>query len=95
MALPAAPRVPVTPLAPPQSGATRLLWGLPLDLNREDERTLQVLPGIGPTRARAIAAARPYCRPADLERVPGIGPATLRRLAGKIAASGPKALCGD
>jgi competence protein ComEA len=81
--------------APPDRGAARLLWGLPLDLNREDERTLEALPGIGPTRARAIVAARPFCKEADLSRVPGIGPVTLRRLAGRVAASAPKALCGD
>jgi competence protein ComEA len=86
----------VRPVSPaPRSGAARLLWGLPLDLNQEDPRTLEALPGIGPARARAIAAARPFCRPSDLGRVPGIGPATLRRLAGQIAASGSKSACGD
>ena len=95
VALPAAPREnrPVSP--PPSRGAARLLWGLPLDLNHEDPRALEALPGIGPSRAHAIAAARPFCRPSDLERVPGIGPITLHRLAGQIAASGPKSTCGD
>jgi len=94
-ALPLAPRAQRPVAAPPAGGAARLLWGLPLDLNREDPRTLEVLPGIGPSRARAIAAARPFCRPSDLGRVPGIGPVTLRRLAGQVAASGPKSKCGD
>jgi competence protein ComEA len=87
------PRPPTA--GPPSRGAARLLWGLPLDLNREDERTLQVLPGIGPTRARAILAARPFCKAEELLRVPGIGPATLRRLAWRIAASAPNTDCGD
>jgi hypothetical protein len=69
---------------PPERGAARLLWGLPLDLNREDVRELEALPGIGPGRARAIVAGRPHCALADLDRVPGIGPVTLRRLAGKV-----------
>lgn len=73
------------PGPPPRAGAARLLWGLPLDLNHEDERTLEALPGIGPTRARAIRAAGPFCRVAELERVPGIGPVTLRRLHGQVA----------
>jgi hypothetical protein len=83
------------PVRPPARGAARLLWGLPLDLNREDERTLQVLPGIGPRRARAIFEARPFCKQEQLLRVPGIGPVTLRRLAGRIAASPPNTGCGD
>lgn len=81
---------------PPQAGAARLLWGLPLDLNREDERTLEVLPGIGPTRARAIRAARPFCRVSDLRRVDGIGPVTLSRLAGRLTISPPRPIsCRD
>ena len=81
---------------PPSAGAARLLWGLPLDLNREDERTLEVLPGIGPTRARAIRAARPFCHISELRRVPGIGPATLGRLAGQVVVSLPRPLsCRD
>ena len=94
-ALPAPPREPRPASPPPASGAARLLWGLPLDLNHEEPRTLETLPGIGPRRAQAIAAARPFCRLADLARVPGIGPATLRRLAGQVAAFGPKSVCGD
>lgn len=92
-ALPPAPRAPRPHSSPPAAGAARLLWGLPLDLNREDERSLEALPGIGPTRARAIAASRPFCRLSDLARVPGIGPRTIRRLAGQVTASGPE--CRD
>ena len=95
MALPGGPDPSRPTAGVPSRGAARLLWGLPLDLNREDERALQALPGIGPSRAEAIVAGRPFCRPDDLARVPGIGPITLRRLRGKIAARGPKAACGD
>ena len=69
---------------PPQHGAARLLWGLPLDLNHEDARALEALPGIGPGRARAIVTSRPFCAIAELDRVAGIGPVTLRRLAGRV-----------
>jgi competence protein ComEA len=92
--LPLPEQSPPPEAAPPPSGAARLLWGLPLDLNREDVRTLEVLPGIGPTRARAIAAARPFCHPSELRRIPGIGPVTLQRLAGRVAVFAP-AFCGD
>jgi competence protein ComEA len=69
---------------PPERGAARLLWGLPLDLNHEDARALEALPGIGPGRARALVSGRPYCTVEDLHRVSGIGPVTLGRLAGRV-----------
>lgn len=56
-----------------------------LDLNRATEADLLRLPGIGPTKARAIVAYRqargPFASVAELVRVPGIGPATLAGLA--------------
>ena len=79
------PTMPARPAAqPPERGAARLLWGLPLDLNREDASAIEALPGIGPGRARAIVAERPLCTFDDLDRVSGIGPVTLRRIAGKV-----------
>ena len=81
------------PGAPPPRGAARLLWRLPLDLNREDPAQLEVLAGIGPTRARAIAAGRPFCRVSDLDRVTGIGPRTLSRLRGQVSIPDPPAAC--
>jgi hypothetical protein len=65
-------------------GPGRLLFGLPLDANFADAATLEVLPGIGPARARAWVLERaraPLCGLRDLERVPGIGPRTSARLA--------------
>ena len=70
--------------AAPEAGAARLLFGLRLDLNREPPDQLEALPGIGPARARAIAAGRPHCTVAELTRVPGIGPVTLSRVAGFV-----------
>lgn len=63
--------------AAPLRGPARLLHGLRLDANAADAADLEVLPQIGPARARALAAARqerPFCGPVDLERVSGIGP---------------------
>ncbi|MEN8162084.1 MAG: helix-hairpin-helix domain-containing protein [Myxococcota bacterium] len=78
-------RRPARPLArPPAAGAARLLFGLRLDPNREPAAALEALPGIGPARARAIVAGRPYCRVAELTRVPGIGPVTLSRIADRL-----------
>jgi competence protein ComEA len=94
-ALPASPNHSRPPaVAPPAAGAARLLWGLALDLNREDARSLEALPGIGPIRARAIVAARPFCHPRELLRVPGIGPVILRGLAERVEVRQPPASCG-
>ena len=76
-------------LAVSASGPKGLLFGRPLDLNREPASTLEVLPGIGPRRAAAIVAAReerPFETVSDLVRVKGIGPATVARLSGLVCA---------
>ena len=73
---------------PALRGPARLLYGLPLDPNRADAATLEVLPGIGATRAQAILdarAERPFAKVAELGRVPGIGPTTLARIAPYLA----------
>lgn len=86
---------PVAPLPRPArlEGAAGLLWGVPLDLHRADTEALQVLPGIGPARARAIVAARcrrPFHSLADLRRIRGIGPRTVARLAGQAEVRDPR-----
>ena len=60
--------------------AEDLLFGGWLDLNRAEAQALEALPGIGPARARAIAAARPFSSLDELERVRGIGPKTRAAL---------------
>jgi competence protein ComEA len=78
-------------------GAARLLFGLPLDLNRADAAALEALPGIGPGRAEAIVRARraaPFCGVAELDRVPGLGAATRARLAPFVATPAPTG-CAD
>ena len=72
---------------PPVRGPARRLFGLALDPNRASPASLETLPGIGPSRAAAIAAARskaPFCEFGDLDRVPGIGPRTLEKLSGLL-----------
>jgi len=44
-----------------------------VDLNSADEATLESLPGVGPTTARAIVAARPFHSVNDLKEVKGVG----------------------
>ncbi|UCE88028.1 MAG: helix-hairpin-helix domain-containing protein [Deltaproteobacteria bacterium] len=78
-------------------GPARRLFGLGIDPNRADATTLEVLPGIGPSRAAAIVEARstrPFARVEDLTRVRGIGPVTLARIRALLwIASGPTASC--
>jgi competence protein ComEA len=86
--------VPARPLAEaPAEGAARLLFALRLDLNHEAPEQLEALPGIGPARARAIVAGRPYCAVEELTRVPGIGPVTLRRILGSVEVR--RGRCGE
>ena len=64
-------------------GPARRLFGLPIELNCADARTLETLKGIGSVRARSIVeerARRPFERVDDLLRVHGIGPKTLENL---------------
>jgi hypothetical protein len=53
---------------------------LAIDLNCAPPALLEALPGIGPERALALAAARPFATLDAVGRVPGIGPRTLARL---------------
>lgn len=68
---------------------TRLALGMPVALAALGSAELELLDGIGPARAAAIAAEReragPFRSPGELaRRVPGIGPATADRLAAQL-----------
>jgi competence ComEA-like helix-hairpin-helix protein len=64
-----------------------------IDVNSASVAELQLLPGIGPTLARRIAADRaangPFASLEDLGRVPGIGPLTVERISVLAEARGP------
>lgn len=54
--------------------------GVSIDINSASASELEGLPGIGPTLAGRIIAARPLRRVEDLLHVQGIGPVRLARL---------------
>lgn len=63
-----------------------------VDLNTATEAELVSLPGIGPSKARAIIERRdnrPFRRVAEIMRVRGIGRATFRALRERLTVSQP------
>jgi len=72
---------------------TPLGEGERIDPNAAEEVELDRLPGIGPSTARAIVAAREegsvFRTPEDLLAVPGIGPASLARIRDRLDLSKP------
>ncbi|MEZ4860749.1 MAG: ComEA family DNA-binding protein [Caldilineaceae bacterium] len=57
-----------------------------INLNSATAAELETLPGIGPSKAAAIIANRPYATVEDLERVPGIGAKTIDQMRDQIVA---------
>ena len=74
-------RIPRSVRPPPAAAAPPPLT---VDLESDPEARLELLPGIGPTRAAAIVRERarngPFGTADALERVHGIGPDTVRRI---------------
>jgi competence protein ComEA len=69
---------------------------LVVNINTASAEELERLPGIGPTRARAILQLRAqrtrFTRIEELLRVKGIGRATFRKLRPHLVVSGPTTL---
>lgn len=57
-----------------------------INLNTATAAELESLPAIGPSKAEAIIANRPYATVDELDKVPGIGPSTLEQLRPLVSA---------
>ncbi len=58
---------------------------LMVNLNTAPEASLAKLPGIGPVKAKAIIAGRPYSSIEDLKKVKGIKEAVIAKLKDKVS----------
>ncbi len=56
----------------------------PVDVNSADLKTLETLPGVGPTLAQRIIAGRPYKDLADLGKVKGLSKSKLDAIKGDV-----------
>lgn len=66
-----------------------------VNINDAASEQLELLPGVGPSRAQAIVAFRkthPFKRVEDLQRIKGIGKKTFARLRPLITIAGPTTL---
>ena len=74
------------------------LWAV-TDLNSAAESEIATLPGIGPSKARAIVEYRAEHGAIrtleELDDIPGIGPATIANLRGLVSVDAPAAPAGQ
>ena len=88
MAQTPAPRHPTTrQSAPISSNGQRVVPAAAalIDVNSADEKTLDSLPGVGPVRAKAIVANRPYAEKQDLVTKKAVPANVLTQIEDKIA----------
>jgi competence protein ComEA len=68
-----------------------------VNLNEASAEQLELLPGVGPSRATAIVSYRklhPFKHVEELQKIKGIGKKTFARLRPLLALSGPTTLSG-
>ena len=75
------------PAAPPISGVA--------NLNTATLEQLELLPGVGPSRAKAILAYRsqkPFAKTEDVRKVKGVGKGVFKKMGSHVAVSGPNTI---
>ena len=78
-------RPPTRQSAPITAGRTQAAGPVLIDVNSADEKTLDSLPGVGPVRAKAIVANRPYTEKQDLVTKKAVPANVLAQIDDKIA----------
>ena len=73
---------PETQMAPAKKAtpAAKLAPGEKVNINAASKEKLEALPGIGPSKADAIIAGRPYTKPEDIMKVKGIKKGTYDKI---------------
>lgn len=66
-----------------QKTATEVMGAL-VNINTADQKTLEALPGVGKSTAKAIIAGRPYKSIDELKRVKGMSDAKIQALKDKV-----------
>lgn len=61
-----------------------------VDINTADQKALEKLPRVGPAKAKAIIAHRPYKTKEDLKKVDGIGDKTYKVLEPEVTVTAGK-----
>ncbi len=84
---PSAEEAPIVAQAPPAVApipvAPAAVTGK-ININTASQAQIESLPGIGPVKAQAIIAGRPYASIEELTKAKGIGPKTYENLKGSI-----------
>jgi len=62
-----------------------------VDINTADQKTLESLPGVGPSTAKAIVQGRPYKSVDDLANVKGLGKSKLEKIKPLVTVGGQPA----
>jgi competence protein ComEA len=75
---------PGTPKAAKGAKAAPSAPGAPVDLNTADQKALEALPGVGPTLAKRIMAARPIQSLEELSKVKGMSKTKVAALRDKV-----------
>jgi competence protein ComEA len=81
-----APKAPATASSVQKSAAStaKLAPGQVVNINTADAATLEALPGIGPAKAQAIIAGRPYTTKEDIMKVRGIKQGVFNKIKDSI-----------